>query len=75
MSWRSLLKIAMDSSRGTFNDYQKARRVARSWSIAEPHAIREKNGKFTVMMVKDTRGSPEEEFGPIKDIIRPRFSR
>ena len=74
MSWKSLLKIVMDSSRGTFNDYQKARRVARSWSIVEPHVIREKNGKYTVMMKKDTKGFPEREFGPIIEIQQARFS-
>jgi len=75
VSWKSLLKIAMEGSRKTFDNYERARSLARSWSFAEPHVIREKNGKFTVMMKKDTKGFPEKEFGPVIYEQEARFSR
>jgi len=75
MSWRSLLKIAMEGSRKTFDNYERAKRLARTWSFAEPHVIREKNGKFTVMMKKDTKGFPEADFGPVVHEQKARFSR
>ena len=74
MSWKSLLKIAMEGSRKTFDNYERAKRLARTWSFAEPHVIREKNGQYTVMMEKDTKGFPEREFGPIIEIQQARFS-
>jgi len=75
----------MEGSRQTYYEGQEdkdkkkaekeARRLARSWSFAEPHVIREKNGKYTVMMKKDTKGFPEKEFGPVIEIVEARFSR
>tara|TARA_A100001201_G_scaffold18450_5_gene20896 strand:+ start:619 stop:831 length:213 start_codon:yes stop_codon:yes gene_type:complete len=63
MSWVSVLKLGEMGSRKTFDDYDKARRLAFQWSFAVPHVIREKDGKFTVMMKRDTfRAS---DYGPI----------
>ena len=63
MSWVSVLKLGEMGSRKTFNDFEEARSLAFSWSFAMPHVIREKDGKFTVMMKKDTSGA--EDYGPI----------
>ena len=63
MSWVSVLKLGEMGSRKTFNDFDKARRLAFQWSFAVPHVIREKDGKFTVMMKRDTRGA--DRYGPI----------
>ena len=63
MGWVSVLKFRREGSRRTFDDFEKARRLAFQWSFADPHVIREKDGKFTVMMKKDTSGA--EDYGPI----------
>ena len=67
MSWVSVLKrwsyFDEKGSRRTFNNYNDARRQAYRWSFAVPHVIREKNGKYTVMMKRDTRGA--NRYGPI----------
>ena len=55
--------------------YKEAKSLARAWSYAEPHVIREKKGQYTVMMKKDTKGFPEKEFGPVIEIVEARFSR
>ena len=66
MSWRSLLKIAMEGSRKTYyykvtkddkdkkKAYKEAKSLARAWSYA---------------------GFPEREFGPVVEIVEARFSR
>ena len=63
MSWVSILKFRREGSRKTFDDYDKARRLAFQWSFAVPHVIREKEGKFTVMMKRDTFRA--NDYGPI----------
>ena len=67
MSWVSVLKrwsyFDEQGSRMTFYDFNKARRQAYLWSFAVPHVIREKDGKYTVMMKRDTRGA--NRYGPI----------
>ena len=63
MSWVSVLKLGEMGSRKTFDDFDKARRLAFQWSFAVPHVIREKDGKFTVMMKRDTLGA--DKYGPI----------
>ena len=40
MSWISVLKLGEMGSRKTFDDYDKARRLAFQWSFAVPHVIR-----------------------------------
>ena len=47
----------------TFDNFNKAQRLAFNWSFAVPHVIREKDGKFTVMMKRDTLGA--DKYGPI----------
>tara|TARA_R100001129_G_scaffold167732_1_gene135505 strand:+ start:486 stop:719 length:234 start_codon:yes stop_codon:yes gene_type:complete len=63
MSWVSVLKWGFRGGRRTLNSFEEARSLAFSWSFAMPHVIREKDGKFTVMMKKDTSGA--EDYGPI----------
>lgn len=67
MSWVSVLKrwsyFDEEGSRRTFDDFEKARRQAYQWSFAVPHVIREKDGKFTVMMKRDTYRA--DNYGPV----------
>ena len=67
MSWVSVLKrwsyFDEEGYRRTFDDFEKARRQAYQWSFAVPHVIRKKDGKYTVMMKRDTRGA--DRYGPI----------
>jgi len=63
MGWFSVIKLGEMGSRKTFNDYDKARRLAFQWSFAVPHVIREKDGKFTVMMKRDTFRA--NDYGPV----------
>ena len=63
MSWVGVLKFGREGSKKTFDNFDKARRIAHSWSFAVPHVIREKDGKFTVMMKKDT--STAYKYGPV----------
>ena len=63
MSWANTLKSRYRGSRITFNNLNKAKTIARAWSFAMPHIIREKDGKFTVMSKGDDGGNID--FGPI----------
>tara|TARA_R110002020_G_scaffold10112_2_gene39219 strand:- start:4438 stop:4665 length:228 start_codon:yes stop_codon:yes gene_type:complete len=67
MSWEDILKFGgswnEEGSRMTFDNFNKAQRLAFNWSFAVPHVIREKDGKFTVMMKRDTLGA--DKYGPI----------
>ena len=63
MSWVSVLKLGEMGSRKTFNDFEKARSLAFQWSFAVTHVIREKDGKFTVMMKRDTYRA--DNYGPV----------
>ena len=63
MSWVSVLKLGEMGSRKTFDNFDKALSLAKHWSFAVPHVIREKDGKFTVMMKRDTLGA--DKYGPI----------
>ena len=63
MSWVSVLKLGEMGSRKTFNDFEKARRLAFQCSFAVRHVIREKDGKFTVMMKRDTFRA--DNYGPV----------
>ena len=65
MSWENTLKGYGKGSRRTFDTFKKAKSVAFSWSFRVPHVIREKDGKFTVMMKDDGWGLPEADFGPV----------
>jgi len=64
MSWVSVLKWGKGARR-TFDDFKRAKSLAFSWSFTLPHVVREKEGRFTVMMKNDTYGFPENEYGPI----------
>ena len=63
MSWVSVLKLGEMGSRKTFDNFDKALSLAKHWSFAVPHVIREKDGKFTVMMKRDTFRA--DNYGPI----------
>jgi len=63
MSWVSVLKLGEMGSRKTFDNFDKALSLAKHWSFAVPHVIREKDGKFTVMMKRDTFRA--DKYGPI----------
>jgi len=67
MSWSKILKLGYrgDYGRRTFDNFEQARKLAFNWSFTLPHVVRRKDGKFTVMMKKDTYGQPEAEYGPI----------
>ena len=66
MSWVNILKWGSwyeEGARKTFDSFDKALSLAKHWSFAVPHVIREKDGKFTVMMKRDTKGA--DRYGPI----------
>ena len=63
MSWVSILKAWKEGGRRTFDNLKEAKSLAHTWSFAMPHVIREKDGKFTVMMKEDT--SMAYKYGPI----------
>ena len=63
MSWAKVLKLGQRGTRKTFDNLNMAKRLAHSWSFAVPHVIREKDGKFTVMMKQDTLMA--EKYGPV----------
>jgi len=63
MSWVSILKWGYEAGRRTFDNLKDAKSLALSWSFAMPHVIREKDGKFTVMMKEDT--SMAYKYGPV----------
>ena len=66
MSWTDVLKWGNwyeEGARKTFDNFDKALKLAKHWSFAVPHVIREKDGKFTVMMKRDTFRA--DNYGPV----------